>query len=96
MRDVTISICFSSIVFANFYWHVGIVPIFDCASNVRQTNALYFSIVTFTTLVFGDFRPSESARLMAALQAMLGTVHIGLIVGAVYVAVGQNVKSTAK
>jgi voltage-gated potassium channel Kch len=36
------------------------------------TNYLYFSTVTFTTLGYGDFRPCESARLLAAVESLLG------------------------
>ena len=43
--------------------------------------ALYFSIVTWTTLGYGDFSPSESIRLVAALEAMLGYLAMALLVG---------------
>ncbi len=33
---------------------------------------VYFSIVTFTTLGYGDFSPVENGRIFASLQAMLG------------------------
>lgn len=49
-------------------------------------DALYFSIVTFTTLGYGDFSPSEFARLPAACQAMLGNLHLGMVVGASFAA----------
>ena len=42
--------------------------------------ALYFSIVTLTTLGYGDFAPAESLRLMAALQAILGYLYLGTVV----------------
>lgn len=44
--------------------------------------ALYFSIVTFTTLGYGDFQPSEGMRLLAAEEALFGYVFLGFMVGA--------------
>ena len=34
--------------------------------------SLYFSIVAFTTLGFGDLRPAEGWRLVVALEAFFG------------------------
>ncbi|MFH1406794.1 MAG: pentapeptide repeat-containing protein [Candidatus Omnitrophota bacterium] len=42
---------------------------------------LYFSIVTFTTLGYGDFIPADSlSRLLAGSEAFLGIFTIGLFV----------------
>ena len=45
------------------------------------TASLYFSIVTWTTLGYGDFSPEHNIRIIAALQAMLGYVSMGVFVG---------------
>jgi len=42
---------------------------------------LYFSIVTFTTLGYGDMQPLPSMRLYTSLEAMLGYAYLGLLVG---------------
>lgn len=39
--------------------------------------ALYFSVVTYTTLGYGDITPHEGWRLVAALQAATGIVMFG-------------------
>ena len=39
--------------------------------------ALYFSIVTYTTLGYGDVTLDPSWRLMASLQAANGTIMFG-------------------
>lgn len=44
--------------------------------------AVYFTIVTFTTLGYGDYRPSPELRLMASLQALYGYISLGLILAA--------------
>ena len=44
----------------------------------------YFSIVTITTLGYGDITPqTESARILTAIEAFLGIVTIGLFLNAV-------------
>jgi hypothetical protein len=46
--------------------------------------SVYFSAVTITTLGYGDITPqTESARILAALEAVLGIVTIGLFLNAV-------------
>lgn len=44
-------------------------------------NALYFSMVTFTTLGYGDILPNEQFKIIAAGEAILGYITLGLIVG---------------
>ena len=40
--------------------------------------ALYFSMVTYTTLGYGDIVPAEGIRLFASLAAMTGLLTFGL------------------
>jgi hypothetical protein len=42
---------------------------------------VYFSIVTWTTLGYGDFIPPEGLRWIAALEALIGYGFFGLLVG---------------
>lgn len=58
------------------YWWVG-----TCPPARHIGDALYFSVVTWTTLGYGDFKPLPDYRLFAALEALLGYVYMGLIVG---------------
>lgn len=44
-------------------------------------DALYFSVVTFTTLGYGDMVPREEYRLVAAFQAIIGYLFLGALVG---------------
>jgi Ion channel len=53
------------------------------------TNALYFSIVTWTTLGYGDFTPLPEMRMIAAIEALTGFVFFGVIVGLATQAVGN-------
>lgn len=48
----------------------------------------YFSAVTWTTLGYGDFRPSKDARVYAASQAVLGYLYMGILVAKLFHALG--------
>lgn len=47
----------------------------------QWSDALYFSVVTFTTLGYGDMAPREEYRLVAAFQAIYGYLFLGALVG---------------
>ncbi len=69
--------------FAGIHHAVGILGSGESTPSSHEfTTALYFSTVTFTTLGYGDFQPHPDIRLLAALEALLGYVYLGLTVGA--------------
>ena len=82
--DALISIFLSIMSFGVCYRVWGIIP--PDGEAVRLFDYYYFSAVTFSTLGFGDFRPSPNARFFAGLQAILGNLHLGIIVGAAFFA----------
>lgn len=99
VRDIAISVVFSILAFSLLYRSLGIVPTFCkegevCA--VTPVDHVYFSAVTFSTLGYGDFRPSADTRIWAAFQALFGNVHLGLIVGSFYLAIQVNERSDAQ
>ena len=49
--------------------------------NIDIFDALYFSIVTFTSLGYGDLSPIGYGRLIAAFVVVLGLLFIALLVG---------------
>lgn len=50
-------------------------------TNIRDFfSCLYFSVVTFTTLGYGDLTPQGIARVMAALEAFTGSFTMALFV----------------
>ena len=69
------------ILFATIYY--AFWPI-DCDEQ-RQAlfNSLYFSVVTWTTLGYGDIQPDGWARGVAALEALFGYVYTPLFIGLV-------------
>lgn len=67
--------------FAEIYQDLGIV---DSATNevVKEVAiSWYFSTVTWTTLGYGDFRPTEAARAYAAIEAIFGYLYMAILVG---------------
>lgn len=54
----------------------------DLRFDAQPCSNFYLSIVTFTTLGFGDFQPQPFMRLYTAGEAVLGYIFLGLLVGA--------------
>lgn len=66
-------------LFATIYYQHGLARgNSDC--KVTFDTALYFSIVTFTTLGYGDFQPAVELRLLASFEALFGYVFLGFSV----------------
>lgn len=59
-------------------------------TDITWPDYIYFSTVTFTTLGYGDFSPKQDARLVAAAEAFLGNMHLGILVAAAFLAVSVN------
>lgn len=43
--------------------------------------SIYFSIVTWTTLGYGDYSPVENIRFVAAFEALMGYFYMAILVG---------------
>ncbi|MDU8912012.1 potassium channel family protein [Aestuariicoccus sp. MJ-SS9] len=84
--DTMVSAAFMIVVFSVLYKNVGLVAGNDFV-RPSALDAIYFSAVTFSTLGYGDFAPHPSARIIAAAQALLGNLHLGMIVGATFAAI---------
>jgi len=70
--------------FSNIYAEHGIINNGNEFHDFKSV--LYFSIVTWTTLGYGDFQPTESVRLWASLEAFIGYVFTGILVGLIIAA----------
>ncbi len=84
-RDTIVSIAFNISAASLLYKLHGLNPP-DWDTSITPSDFLYFSAVTFSTLGYGDYAPLQSARPFAAFYAILGNLHLGIIVGAVLVA----------
>lgn len=68
--------------FALIYQRIGILE--NGKETKDMVTALYFSVVTWTTLGYGDIQPLGWARLAATIEAMLGYVYLGVFVGLLF------------
>lgn len=82
--DTLVSITQTILAFAICYRLFGIV---GPEQEVSPWSHVYFSTVTFSTLGYGDFSPDSSSRGFAAAQAIIGNLHLGMIVGVAFFAV---------
>ena len=72
--SVYISILLLASIFESLIW--ALIYLYKGAFS-QLTDALYFSIVTFTTLGYGDIVLAEQWRLLASIQAAIGIIIFG-------------------
>lgn len=72
---------FSVMLFASVFQTFGIRDGNGDPLNPDTWTAVYFSIVTWTTLGYGDFSPNNDTQIIAALEAVLGYLVMALIIG---------------
>lgn len=72
-------LCMAVWTYSDIYMRIGII---DAASNVvrDRESCLYFSIITFTTVGYGDYRPMLDGRMVAATEALTGYVFFGVFI----------------
>jgi hypothetical protein len=70
------------IMFAAVYKYFGLI-VDGHIIEPSWTEGLYFSIVTWTTLGYGDIQPVEPMRLVAAFEAYIGYIYMGLLAGGI-------------
>lgn len=68
--------------FALVYYAFGIIDT-STGDVVKKDwhEAFYFSVVTWTTLGYGDYRPSDILKPWAMVEALLGYIFMALLVG---------------
>jgi hypothetical protein len=74
--------------FASIYRVVGLVPPAQAGSPHGETApvctdpgaCLYFTVITWTTVGYGDFTPTPAARSYAAIEAMVGYMFTAFFV----------------
>lgn len=77
--------------FAYLYLHFGRVCHSDCTNPITSAwDALYFSVVTITTLGYGDMRPTSwFGRLLASIEPIMGILLLIVVVGLFFVELGR-------
>ncbi len=64
--------------FEIFLWAVFYISLPDMAGLRSLHEAIYFSMITFTTLGYGDVTLKEGWRLLSGMEAMVGITVFGL------------------
>lgn len=79
-----LALCMVLVVFACALYFLYATPsghgLGDHASTTA-TECLYFSVVTFSSLGYGDLHPAGFGRLVAVFEVMFGLVLVALLVG---------------
>lgn len=76
--------------FSTLYYLFGVYGENGIVKNDWYVSA-YFSIVTFTTLGYGDFKPVSTLRIVAATEAVVGYFYMAITVGAfIYAAIEEK------
>jgi hypothetical protein len=65
--------------YAKLYQQAGLYLNSEIVYSLKS--AIYFSIVTWTTLGYGDYQPTEGIRLWAASEALFGYIFMAILVG---------------
>jgi hypothetical protein len=76
-------------IYAAAYWVLAVwleIPSFAGVPVAGFQDCLYFSVVTYTSLGFGDHVPVSHARLIAGVEALNGLLLIGWSASFTYLA----------
>jgi hypothetical protein len=80
-RNVVMTALAIVLIYAVAYYAVGAIsPTGDSGYSPDFRECLYFSIVTFTTLGYGDYAPITQYQLLAVSEAFIGAFSIALFV----------------
>ncbi|WP_367108497.1 ion channel [uncultured Psychrobacter sp.] len=76
-----LNVFFFLLTFSAIYYKVGIVDTTLDGNPITQSfwNCCYYSVVTFTSTGYGDFRPQGIARVLASLHTFIGYLVLGLM-----------------
>lgn len=74
------------LTFSFLYFYLCSVPengIGPNQSNIEYLDCLYFSVVTISSLGYGDLQPLGFSRVVAGVEVLLGLIFIGVFVSKV-------------
>jgi hypothetical protein len=70
------------VAYAQLYRDYGLIYDDNQPRDHAAADALYFSMVTWTTLGYGDFKPPQELRLLAASEGYVGYVGMAIFAAA--------------
>jgi len=72
-------------MFEVILWAVLYVLLQEWTGLSNMSDAIYFSIITFTTVGYGDMTLNESARMLSGMEGMIGITVFGLTTATLFV-----------
>ena len=80
---IGVSAMLTIVAFALYFAQTGVDG--ESGLVMNALTATYFSMVTFSTLGYGDYAPAAGhPQLIAASEAIIGNIHLGLFVAAAF------------
>jgi len=84
LMDIGLILLNLALLLVAFGWMYQILGIVDTTRDgnpvtSRFSTCIYYSIVTFTTLGYGDLQPQGLGRVLAAMQALTGYLILGIL-----------------
>jgi voltage-gated potassium channel len=97
VRALAVGVPLLLVVFASAYCTVAAQQSGAFTESLNRTDALYFTVTVFSTVGFGDISAvSELARILVAIQMVMGLITVGVfakvVLGAVQVAERRRVQ----
>jgi Ion channel len=89
--DLAVHAALLIIIYALIFKRMGLL--LGSAKVEDPADFLYFSIITWTTVGFGDIVPTPSSRMFAASEALCGYVYMGLYLAIVLQVLAGYTKS---
>jgi Ion channel len=83
VTNVAVVIICTIMIYARAYYFEGIANCEEKSACHDFLSAIYFSIVTWTTLGYGDLIPRKEFYLTAASEALIGYVGMSIVIGIV-------------
>jgi len=77
LKSYFILVLFTILIFSIIYYRYGLLYN-NKYVEIEFSDALYFSLSTFTTLVYGDFTPIKELRVVTVIEAFFGYIMFGI------------------
>jgi hypothetical protein len=91
LGKMIVAIYFLILAFASFYSKNGMILDGKISHEIRD--ALYFSIVTWTTLGYGDIQPTDASKMMAASEALIGVISMPILLASMLYMLSKKTKN---